>query len=87
MHCRLCRTYTLDIVQPRFQTVCMWYPATFLHVPVIFIKKSNGVIELLYFECCEIVQSSLYYSRRPTSSSGELGQILSNLGLFSSQDM
>ena len=76
-HCQLCCTYTLDIVQPRLQSVCMWYPATFLHMPVIFIKKSNSVIELLYFECCEIVQSSLYYSGRPTTSSWELVQILS----------
>ena len=29
-----CRTYTLNIVQLRLQSVCMWFPATILHLPV-----------------------------------------------------
>ena len=34
-----CRTYTLNSIQLRFHSVCMWYPATILHETVNFYWK------------------------------------------------
>ena len=53
-----CHTRTLNSIQLRFHSVCMWCPASISHETVNFIKKSHGVIELLCVECCEIVQNS-----------------------------
>ena len=81
-----CRTLTLNIVQLTLQSVCTYGVSCYYFTCACQFSIKN-LMSLSSYSMLNVVKLRKTALTGHTSSSGELGQILSNLSLFCSPDM